>query len=67
MTWVIWNLASFHLETVLVSVQKGSWFALDVPQAHKSFWTHPMVCLGDEAKVVARFGPFGVWVSVGAR
>ena len=21
----------FHLETVLVSVQKGSWFALDVP------------------------------------
>ena len=21
MTWVIWNLASFHLETVLVAVQ----------------------------------------------
>ena len=24
----------------------------------KSFWTHPMVLLGDEAQVVARFGPF---------
>ena len=25
----------------------------------KSFWTHPMVLLGDEAHVEARFGPFG--------
>jgi hypothetical protein len=27
-------------------------------QMYKSFWTHPMVCLGDEAQVEARFGPF---------
>ena len=32
-TWVIWNLASFRLETVLVSVKIGAWFALDIPQA----------------------------------
>ena len=37
----------------------GTWFAFDVPQANKSFWTHSMVPLGDEAQVEARFGPFG--------
>ena len=37
----------------------GAWFALDVPYAQKSFWTHLMVPLGDEAQVEARFGPFG--------
>ena len=33
-----------------------AWFALDVPLAYKSFWTHRMVPLGDEAQVEARFG-----------
>jgi hypothetical protein len=37
----------------------GAQFALNVPSAQKSFWTLPMVLLGDEAKVEARFGPFG--------
>ena len=59
MTWVIWNLASFRLDTVLVSVQDrcmvcarrtiGSQIildALDVP-------------LGDEAQVEACFCSFG--------
>jgi hypothetical protein len=32
---------------------------LNVPQALKSFWTHLMVLLGDEALVDAHFGPFG--------
>jgi hypothetical protein len=32
---------------------------LNVPQAQKSFWTHPIVLLGDEAQLDARFGPFG--------
>ena len=32
------------------------WFALDVPLAHKSFWTHSMVPLGDKAQVEACFG-----------
>jgi hypothetical protein len=40
---------------------------LNVPSAQKSFWTHPMVLLGHEAQVEARFGPFGDNVSVIAR
>jgi hypothetical protein len=32
---------------------------LNVPLAHKSFWTHPMELLGNEAQVEARFSPFG--------
>ena len=31
----------------------------NVPSAHTSFCTHPMVLLGDEAQVESRFGPFG--------
>ena len=67
MTWVMWNFTSFHLETVLVSVQIGSWFALDVPLAHKSFWTHSMVPLGDEAQVETHFGLFGDSANLDAR
>jgi hypothetical protein len=37
----------------------GAWFVPNVPQAQKSFWMHPMVLLGCEAQVKARFGPFG--------
>ena len=37
----------------------GAWFALDVPYAQKSFWTHPTVPLGDVDQVEAHFGPFG--------
>jgi hypothetical protein len=43
--------------TMLVSVQY-TWFALNKPRARKSFWTHLMELLGDEAHVEARFGPF---------
>jgi hypothetical protein len=32
---------------------------LNVPQAHKSFWTKPMELLDDEAQVEDRFSPFG--------
>ena len=49
MTWVMWNLTSFRLETVIVSVKIGASFALDVPLAYKLFWTHPMVPLDDDA------------------
>jgi hypothetical protein len=31
----------------------------NIPSAQKSFWTYPMVLLGDEAQVKARLGPFG--------
>jgi hypothetical protein len=58
-------LISVRLEMVLVSDQDrcmvcikhtiGSEIILD---AQKSFWTHPMVLLGDEAQVKTCFGWF---------
>jgi hypothetical protein len=42
-------------------------FASNVPQALKSFWTHPMELLGDVGHVESQFGTFGDIVSVGAR
>jgi hypothetical protein len=54
----MWNLVSIHLETVVVSVQEGAHFAPNIAQ--KSFSAHPMVLLGDEAQVDARFGLLGI-------
>jgi hypothetical protein len=34
---------------------------------HKSFWTHPMVLLGDMAQVDAHFGMFGDSANLDAR
>jgi hypothetical protein len=53
----MWNTISIHLDTVLVSAQDSARFAPNVPYAQKSFWTHPLVVLGDEAQVEAHFGP----------
>jgi hypothetical protein len=39
----------------------------NVPCAQKSFWTHPMVLLGDEAHVDARLGLFGDSANLDAR
>jgi hypothetical protein len=33
----------------------------------KSFWMHPMILLGDEAQVEARFGPCGDGANLDAR
>ena len=44
----------------------GAWFVLDVPYAHKSFWTHPMELLGDVGHAESHFFLFGDSVSVGA-
>jgi hypothetical protein len=52
--WVMWNLISLRLEIVLVSVKIGAQFLPNVPSAHKSFWTHLMVLLGDNAQVKAQ-------------
>ena len=30
----------------------------NIPQAQRSFWTHPMVLLGNKAQVQAHFSPF---------
>jgi hypothetical protein len=62
----MWNLASVYLEMVLVSV-KATQFAPNVPLAQKSFWTHPMVLLGDEAHVEAYLGLFGDSANLEAR
>jgi hypothetical protein len=42
-------------------------FALNIPQAQKSFWTHPIEDLGDVGHVKSNFGPFRDSVSIGAR
>ena len=67
MTWVIWNLASFHLETVLVLVQ----YRCMVPARHtiglEIILDAPNVPLGDEAQMGARFGPFQDSANLDAR
>ena len=67
MTWVIWNLASFRLETVLVSVQDrcmvctrrtiGSKIVLDATDGTTRY----------KAQVEAHFGPFRDSANLGAR
>jgi hypothetical protein len=42
-------------------------FALNRPQAQKSFWTHPIEHLGDVGHVESHFGPFRDSVSIGVR
>jgi hypothetical protein len=42
-------------------------FALNIPHAQNSFWTHPLEHLGDVGHVVSHFGPFRDSVSIDAR
>ena len=49
-------LVSVRLEIVLTLTKIGARFALNIPQARKSFWTHPIELLG---AVESHFGPFG--------
>jgi hypothetical protein len=42
-------------------------FALNIPQAQKSFWTHPTERIGDVGHVESHFGPFRDSVSISAR
>ena len=55
----MWNLVLIRLETMLVSLQDRCTVGAKRTMAQKSFWTYPMVLLGDEAHVEACFGPFG--------
>jgi hypothetical protein len=45
----------------------GARFMPNVPQAQKSLWTYPMVLLGDEVRVKARFSLFGDSANLDAR
>jgi hypothetical protein len=51
----MWNLVSIRLETVLVLVQDRCMICAKRTIGLESFWTHPMVILGDEAQVEAQF------------
>ena len=61
------NLVSVCLETVFVWVQDRCTVCTKHTKAHKSFWTHPMVLLGDVGHVESRFSSFGDSVCMGAR
>ena len=63
----MWNLLFVHLEIVLVSVQDRSMVCAKHTMAHKSFWMHQMVLLGEKAQVEARFSPFGDSANLDAR
>ena len=52
---------------MLILKQIGAWFAPNLPQAQKSFWTCPMELLRDVGHVESCFDPFGDGVSVSAR
>ena len=60
MTWVMWNLNSFRLETVLVSVQDRCMVCARRTIGSEVVLDAPNVPLGDEAQVEAHFGPFKV-------
>ena len=67
MTWVMWNLASFRLELVLVSVQDSCMVC-----ARRTIGSDIVLealngSLGDKAQVEARFGPFGHSANLEAR
>jgi hypothetical protein len=42
-------------------------FALNIPHAQKSFWTHPIEHLGDVGYVESYFSPFRDSVSISVR
>jgi hypothetical protein len=56
--WVIWNLVLVRLETVSVLVQYRCTICAKCTLGTEIVWPHPMVLLGDEAQLEARFDPF---------
>jgi hypothetical protein len=65
--WVMWNLASFCLEIVLVSVQDRCMCLHQMYHQLKPLWTESMVLLGDKAQVNGHFDPFGDSANLDAR
>ena len=61
------DLVSVHLETMLVSVQDRSTVCAKRTIGPETFWTHPIVLLGDKFQVEAQFGPFGDIANPNAR
>ena len=67
MTWVLWNPVSDRLEIVLVSVQDRCTVCAKRTIGLDIVFNAPMVLLGDEAQVEARFSPFGDSANLYAR
>ena len=51
---------------MIVRGKIGERFALNVPPAHISFRTHPMVLLGEKAQVEPYYGSIGVSANLDA-
>jgi hypothetical protein len=68
-TWIMWNLVLVRLEILLVSVsvQERCTVCAKHSLGLEIVLTHPMVLLGDEAQVEARFFPFGDSANLDAR
>jgi hypothetical protein len=60
-------LVSFYLVLVLILMQDRCTVCTKHTIGSKSFWTHPMVLLHDEAQMEARFSPFGDSANLEAR
>ena len=67
MTWVLWNLVLDRLETVLVSVEDRCMVCAKRTTGSDIVFNAPMVLLGDEAQVEARFSPCGDSTNLDAR
>ena len=67
MTWVMRNITSFSLETVLVSVQDRCMVCAKCTKGSETVFDAPMVLQGDEAQVEAPFSPFGDSANLDAR
>jgi hypothetical protein len=63
----MWNLSSFCLETVLMSMQDRCTVCTCRTIGLEIILDHQMVPLGDEAQVEARFGPFRDSANLDAR
>ena len=57
--WVRWNISSFRLETVLVSVQDRCMVCAKRTIALEIVFDAPDGTTSDEAQVEAHFSPFG--------
>ena len=66
-TWVMWNLSSFHLETVLVSVQDRCTVCTKRTIGTEIIFDASDGTTSDKAQVEARFGPFGYSANLDAR
>ena len=67
MTWVMSNLVSIRLETVLVLVQDSCTVCPERTIGSEIIWINPMELLGDVGHVEPCFDSFGDSVSAVAR